>query len=225
MESETLLPPLFLDSNIIVGAQLSPHERLSSPADTIFSSDNPLWWSENVKKECYGESESSGICGKRKYETLREFKKLRAAIERGKLEETLNQTSRLAPLIRKLLDKTNGDTELLRTILIKEQNHLISTYSTKKRDIENRLDCHCRKEYHNDIRFRIINLLREQRIELDKDDIEIWLDVHDLCITKNISDLVFISDDWKHVISAANIICSCTNICKIIPPKDYCTQH
>lgn len=202
MESENLLPPLFLDSNVIVGHQLSPYHRISEPSDNIFQGKHPLWWSDKVRFECYGHGKYHGVCHTQCRAFIREILRIKYAIDK----QTFSKEQLLIWLDLSLQSYRNN-------------------YNIKKAYILQRLTLHTRETDYPAITNRIKDLISEAHIERDDSDIEIWLDAHDLAVTRDIKDLIFVSDNSTHVTKAAHIICDCTKINKIQELKNYCTQH
>lgn len=225
-ESEILLPPLFLDSNVIVGYQLSPYHRISNPSDNIFQSENPLWWSEKVRRECYGQEKYHGVCHTQHKSLTKEILRIKYEIINQTLSiDKLSQYKYLGNTIKKLITEQNLTQEQLLNWLDSSLQTHQTEYNIKKAYIHQRLTLHTRETDYPAVTNRIKSLISESHIERDDSDIEIWLDAHDLAETRNISDLIFVSDNSTHVTKAAHIICNCTKIAKIHELKDYCTQH
>lgn len=226
MESESLHPPLFLDSNVIVAHQLSPYHRVSDPSDNIFDGQNPLWWSEKVRRECYGQGKYRGVCHTQHKTLTREINRIKyEVINKTLAANKLNQYPYLGKTVEKLLAEQNLTEEQLLTWLDAFLQTYQTGYNSKKAAIHQRLTLHTRETAYPAVSLRIKSLIDEARIERDDSDIEIWLDAHDLCLVKNIPDLIFVSDNSTHVSKAAHIICECTKISKIHELRDYCTQH
>ena len=226
MESENLSPPLFLDSNVIVGHQLSPYHRLSNPSNTVFSGNNQLWWSENVRRECYGDNRYRGVCKTQHNKFVEEIRRITRIIEKDRLTpEFLSTCCYLGENIQHYIEKNGYQKSDLLNWLDKIAASAHLDYNTTKEQIHQRLTLHTRETDYPAVTNRIKSLISEAHIERDDSDIEIWLDAHDLAETRNISDLIFVSDNSTHVTKAAHIICNCTKIAKIHELKDYCTQH
>ncbi|HJJ68227.1 MAG TPA: hypothetical protein O0W97_04245 [Methanocorpusculum sp.] len=226
MESENLLPPLFLDSNVIVGHQLSPYHRISEPSDNIFQGKHPLWWSDKVRFECYGHGKYHGVCHTQCRAFIREILRIKYAIDKQTFsKEQVKQYKYLGKIVEKLLTEQNPTEEQLLIWLDLSLQSYRNNYNIKKAYILQRLTLHTRETDYPAITNRIKDLISEAHIERDDSDIEIWLDAHDLAVTRDIKDLIFVSDNSTHVTKAAHIICDCTKINKIQELKNYCTQH
>ncbi|MBQ1179416.1 MAG: hypothetical protein IIX51_02385 [Methanocorpusculum sp.] len=174
MESENLLPPLFLDSNVIVGHQLSPYHRISEPSDNIFQGKHPLWWSDKVRFECYGHGKYHGVCHTQCRAFIREILRIKYAIDKQTFsKEQLKQYKYLGKIVEKLLTEQNPTEEQLLIWLDLSLQSYRNNYNIKKAYILQRLTLHTRETDYP-------------------------------AITNRIKDLIFVSDNSTHVTKAAS---------------------
>lgn len=93
--------------------------------------------------------------------------------------------------------------------------HVQASCYEKQKHLEHILIVKSRSQPHQDIREKIQEAYRNNRIEIDPDDIEIIIDAHDIGL--ELGGITFVTGDYAHIVSAEKHICQLTSITAVCP--------
>lgn len=210
---------VFFDSNVILGFCFAGTDKWGSAAVAAMETSDVKYTSKGVWRECFGDEEKDGrahtMHKKLRYQVLAFCRYLRDngsndlynLSDGGEIPDKMMKFSLLLESIKKEIKQGGTVNELWAKTLL---SHIEDMLLQAKSKLKEQLKFHDRRAPYTDLYKELSNEITNRGIDLDKDDLEIILDAHDLAIT--VERLILVTADKKHIVKATQIIRKLTKI-------------
>lgn len=206
----------FIDSNVVIGYYFDYIDHWGPNAIRVFDSDKQIHSGKTVQAECFGPDDNSGRCNTIKHEVLRNF---------SDAVRILIKTKSTDELVFTALDEEWETQEIITDVYLlckQDTNQFIEEIRNIRRRFET--DCNRKREKLLDGKTIIFHSRSETYASLhsllmteieDVDDIGVILDAHH--VVSMGTRILFISGDYKHIVSNTPFIIHNTAIEQIVP--------
>lgn len=187
-------------------------DHWGSAAIVVMDTSDTKYTGRCVWEECFGIDGTTGKASTILRKLRRQVRILCTCLNQDNSEVNLDKVKLIAELVTEVIEQGKTKEEMIDWAR-KLQHNVEACYNQSKAKLNELLITHTRKEGYGDIYARLSTEIPNSGIQLDKDDLEIILDAHDL--TSSVDALILVTGDKEHIVDAARIICDITGICDV----------